>query len=116
MRRGDWLVNREEYWYKIVEQQNTVIKTLFHGLNGSRILPINKWLKAEKKLVRDGTSKTYYESGWHIMPTYKECVEYLKVFQNLDTKKIMKCKAKDIRPKSHSRSNVYLADYILIEE
>ena len=101
-------------WYKIVERQNGVLKTLFHGLNGSRIIPENKWLKAEKKLVRDGTSKTYYKSGWHIMPTYEECVEYLKFFQNLNTKCIVKCKAMDIRPKSHSRSNVFLADYILV--
>ena len=102
-------------WYKIVERQNGAIKTLFHGLNGSRVLPENKWLKAEKKLVRDGTSKTWYESGWHIIPTYEECVEYLEFFQKLDTKDIVKCKAKKIWPKSHSRSNVYLAEYILIE-
>lgn len=102
-------------WYKIVERQNGNIKTLFHGLNGSRIIPENKWLKAEKKLVRDGTSKTYYISGWHILPTYEECVEYLKFFKNLDTKDIIKCKAKDIRPKSHSRGNVFLADHILVK-
>jgi hypothetical protein len=109
-------LDREQYWYKIIERKNTVIKTLFHGLDGSRILKRNQWLKAEKKLVRDGTSKTYYESGWHILPTYEECVDYLKFFKHLDTKDIVRCKAKDIRPKSHSRGNVYLADWILIED
>ena len=49
--------------YKIVELDDGHIKTLFHGLNGSRILPCNVWLKSEQKLVKDGTSKTFYESG-----------------------------------------------------
>jgi len=106
----------EQYWYKIVERKNTNIKTLFHGVEGSRILNLNRWLKSEQKLVKDGTSKTWYKSGWHILPTYKDCVDYLEFFKHRDTKEIVKCKAKNIWPKSHSRGNVFLAKWILIED
>jgi hypothetical protein len=103
-------------WFKIVEVDNkNRIKTLFHGNNGSRILKVNKWLQANLKLVKDGTCKTEYLSGWHIVPSFEECQEYLKYFVHVQNKRIVKCKAKVIRPKSHSRYNIYLAEYIKIQ-
>ena len=72
-------------WYKIVnEDKPDVFKTLFHGVNKSRVLEFGKWLKAELKQVKDGTSNTTYLSGWHI----EECVEYLKVFKHTNKKRI----------------------------
>ena len=104
-------------WYKIVETDDKGnIKTLFHGVNKSRILKLGKWLKAELKMVKDGTSKTEYLSGFHIAPTYEECKSYLEFFTHRHNKKIVKCEARNIRPKSHSRSNIFLAEYILITE
>jgi len=105
-----------KYWYKIVDEDKPgIFKTLFHGVNKSRLLKFNEWLKAELKPVKDGTSATTYISGWHIAPSYEECVRYLKAFKHLTKKRIVKCKAKNIRPKSHSRHEIYLAEYILIE-
>lgn len=101
--------------YKIVEIEHGVMKTLFHGLNGSRILPKNIWLKADKKIVSDGGS-TEYISGWHVLKYYSECEEYLKRFKTrLDLLNIVECEVKDIRPKSHSNSPVLLADYIIFK-
>jgi len=103
-------------WYKIVDENKSgIFKTLFHGVNRSRVLEFGKWLKAELKPVKDGTSKTEYISGWHIAPTYEECVTYLKAFTHKAKKRIVKCRAKNIRPKSHSRHDIYLAEYIFIE-
>ena len=103
-------------WYKIVDEDKPgVFKTLFHGVNKSRVLKFSEWLKAELKMVKDGTSKTTYLSGWHIAPSYEECVEYLKSFKHTDKKRIVKCTAKNIWPKAHSRHEIYLAEYINIE-
>ncbi len=100
-------------YYKIVDVVDGEIKTLFHGLNGSRTVPANKWLKADKKLVRDGTSNTWYTSGWHVLKSKEECEEYLTKFKNIQYKQILKCKVRgEIRPKEHSPSNVYLADEV----
>lgn len=102
--------------YKIVETDDKGnIKTLFHGLNGSKIIPKNKWLKAKEKLVRDGTSKTWYISGWHVLLTHKDAVDYLKAFKTrLDRLKIVEVLVKDLRPKEHSPSPVFLAKSMLL--
>ena len=102
-----------EVWYKIVEFENGKVKTLFHGLNNSRVLPTDTWLSAEKKMVCDGKGPLYL-SGWHVLPSYELCEKYLQRFRNRKTKAIIKCFAKDLRPKKHSRSQVFLADHIYV--
>jgi len=104
-------------WYKIVEiDKSNRVKSLFHGTDGSRVLEMNKWLTANIILTKDGTSKTRYLSGWHILPSYEECSEYLTKFKILHNKRIARCRATVIWPKSHSRSNVFLSKNIFIEE
>ena len=100
-------------YYKIVDIVNGNIRTLFHGVSGSKTIPIKTWVKAEKKIVSDGPNGTKYISGWHVLKTKKECEEYLKKFTNLKYKQILRCKVRgEIRPKKHSSSNVFLADEI----
>ena len=102
-------------WYKIVDDHDGILKTLFHGVNRSKVLTLNKWLQAEIKDVRDGSCQKTYKSGFHILPSYKEAADYLTRFTYTDKKKIVKCRAKNIWPKTHSRSDVHLAEYIYIE-
>lgn len=101
--------------FKIVDDHNGILKTLFHGVDGSRVLKKNEWLKADIKDLRNGSCQTYYKSGWHVLPTYEDCVEYLRRFTNLDKKRIVKCQVKNVWPKTHSRADVYLAEYLFIE-
>ena len=99
--------------YKIVEVQNGDIRTLFHGTNGSRTIPKGEWVQAVMKEVKDGTSGTSYISGWHVLMDYQHCVEYLKRFKNrLDILEIVPCEVRNLRPKEHSLSPVFLAEYI----
>lgn len=103
-------------WYKIVEySEDGKIKSLFHGTKGSRLLTKEKWMKADKKLVKDGSGKTEYISGFQIVNSFEECLEYLQLFKNKANKAIVTCLAKKIRPKSHSRHSVFLADEIKIK-
>jgi hypothetical protein len=104
-----------KFWYKIVDYDNNKIKTLFHGLNGSKIIPIKEWIKADKKMVRDGAGSMYL-SGWHVIPSVELCLEYLKRFTNIQNKAIVKCKCKKVSKKEKSKSQVYLANYIYIED
>ena len=97
--------------YKIVEDSPRGACTLFHGLDGSRVIPVGKWLKAEKKMVRDGTSHTYYESGWHVLLTEEDAKDYMKAFKRrLEKLRIVPVLVRNLRKKEHSRSPVYLAD------
>ena len=98
--------------YKIVEQHGLHLKTLFHGLDGTRTLPYGKWLTAVKKDVKDGTSKTTYLSGWHVLMSRAAAEDYLGAFtKRLDILKIVPVDVRgEVRLKEHSRSEVYLAD------
>jgi hypothetical protein len=108
----------QKYWYKIVDTDDKGnIKTLFHGVNGSRIIPQSQWLQAAMKPVKDGTSKTTYISGWHVMKSIEECVDYLTKFKNTENKAIIKVKIKGkVWPKAHSPADVYLAEWLWFEE
>jgi len=71
------------------------------------------WLKAVEKMVKDGTSKTSYLSGFHILKTQKDCEKYLTYFRTPKNRVIVPCYRRgDIRSKSHSRHPVFLAQEI----
>jgi hypothetical protein len=99
--------------YKIVEMTNDKIKTLFHGINGSRTVPINKWIEADVKQGRDGGGERWYLVGWHTLPTKEDAEKYITRFKNrVDKLKIVKCEIKDIWNKEHSPDPVLLSRYI----
>jgi hypothetical protein len=65
-------------------------------------------------MVSDGPYGTRYISGLHILSDYNKTIKYLDKFKNKENKDIVPCYAEGIRPKSHSRDEVYLADKIMI--
>jgi hypothetical protein len=101
--------------WKIMEERDGMPCTLFHGVNGSRTIPLNTWVDADMKEVSDGSSATTYMSGWHLLPTREDCVEYLRKFKNLRDKVIVHVGfSGKVWPKSHSRSEVFLAERLFI--
>lgn len=109
---------KEEYWYKIVDiDRHGNAKMLFHGINRNKVIPRHRWIQAEMKTVKDGTSKTTYTSGWHVMKSIEDCIEYLKKFKHIENKIIIRCKIKGkIWPKNHSPADVWLAEWLWFEE
>jgi hypothetical protein len=102
-------------YFKLVDADDKGnVKTLFHGVNGSRVLDTTKWIDSEQKQVRDGSSATWYTSGWHILPTFQSCLDYLRKFKHLKQKRVVMCLAQGIWPKEHSRDEVYLARRIRV--
>lgn len=100
--------------FKIVEIVEGGIRTLFHGLDGSRRMPRGVWLRAVERLVKDGTSKTTYLSGWHIFLSESECVKYLSRFtERRELLKVVSCKVRCTRSKRHSPSPILLASWIM---
>lgn len=100
--------------YKIVDLKAGKPCTLFHGLNGSKILPRDTWLVANKKLVTDGSRQFPYMSGFHVMPDVQSCYDYLTRFKNVKDKAIVACYALGIRSKPQASGPVFLADKIKI--
>jgi len=101
-------------YYKIVEVNDKgQFLTLFHGIGGTRLLPIGKTIKAEiKENVIDGKGASY-TSGLHIIDGYENALAYLSRFKRKD-RAIVKCHARGLKHKTKSKSYVFLADEIVI--
>jgi hypothetical protein len=96
--------------YKIVEWDGKSAKTLFHTSTRGREIPRGKWVRALSRSGRDGTSKTWYTTGWHSLPTLADAKAYGKKFvKRLDRLRIVKCRIKNTWPKTHSPSPVLLS-------
>ena len=96
--------------WKIVEAVGAQVRTLFHGVNGTRTLPCGVWVRAVERPVRDGTGKTTYLSGFHVFVSRAACRRYLGRFTSRrDRLRVVGCLARDLRPKTHSPSPVMLA-------
>ena len=99
--------------YKIMKYSSKYddhYSTLFHGIEGSKHVPVGQWLEATKKWCIDGSGGTRYLSGIHVLPSYNEAAKYLENFDDPTDKVIVLCEVKSYRKKAHSRSAVYLAD------
>lgn len=108
-------LNRCYTAYRICERRGEDLLTLFHGVNGSRKLPINKWLTANIKQVTDGNRKTSteYKSGFHTLLKLDECRDFTRKFRAPRDLVIVECQIKGrIWSKSHSRANVILAEHM----
>jgi hypothetical protein len=101
--------------YRICERKGDKLLTLFHALNGSRVLPIGTWLNANIKPVWDGSRKTAkeYLSGFHVLKTEGECKKFMgNRFRAPRELVIVECEVRKLRKKEHSPFNVFLADEI----
>ena len=101
--------------YKIVIKENNLIKTLFHGVNRTRILPINSWLKADKKIRKDGSNGKEYLTGFHCFKSKEKAIKFMNRFRTNKNRIIVECKAKGLRQKP-TNQNVFLADEIYINK
>ena len=88
-------------------------KTLFHAVNGSRVIPVDQWLKAERKLVSDGKS-TKYVSGFHVFKDPQTCHKYSLKFKHRRNRRMVLIHFTGNRIKSHSPSRVILADQMKV--
>ncbi len=105
-------------YYKIMDYDDRKLFTLFHGNDGSRVIPMKEWVRASRyRLVTDGSSSTKYMSGWHVFKTLDEAKKYLTAFTNLWKKVIVKCYVGEkLRSKEHSRADVWLCQLIYLDE
>jgi hypothetical protein len=101
--------------YKIMDldEKDKSYKTLFHGINGTKVIPLDKWVKSVRKWAGEGGNK--YWTGFHVILSKKKCKKYFKRFTDeKKTRVIVKCLAKSLRPKKSSKGLVFLADELLV--
>lgn len=101
--------------YRICERKNGKLYTLFHGINGSREMPLGKWIKADVKQVWDGNRKRgakLYTSGFHVFLSPDECTSFINRFRKPRELVMVECRVQKTHPKSHSPANILLAEKI----
>ena len=104
--------------YRIVEIDGNKIKPLFHGVRGKRVFPYNEWIKADKKLVSDGSHKTKknYLSGFHFLLSKEETERFLGTrFKNKEKRIVVPCRVRKNIRKKYS-GTCYLADEIYFDD
>jgi hypothetical protein len=89
-------------------------KTLFHGVNGSRRLPVGKWINAEQKMVTDGSGTTRYLSGFHAYETLDDIRNWLRGAKNIAERVVVRVHVRKCRSKDHAVRKTILADQMLI--
>jgi hypothetical protein len=95
-------------------QSDKVMKTLFHGIRGSRVLRTGEWIQAVQKPVSDGG--TVYTAGFHVLRDRQDCQTYLERFTRPRDLRIIPVMVAGLRPKEHSPYPVLLADWMLIPD
>ena len=95
--------------YRICDEKNGLPMTLFHGIRGSRKIPLDRWIEADVKTVNEDKG-TPYKSGFHVLRD-KEAAKrvLLETFKQLRGRFIVRVEVRDTWPKKHSRHGVILA-------
>lgn len=100
--------------YKIFDLHGNLPKTLFHGIDGSRLLPIGKWIKAERKMVSNGSRTHPYLSGFHSYPDLEAAIRWLQGAKNVVGRVVVKVKIDGCREKPNAVRETILSDWLLI--
>jgi hypothetical protein len=101
--------------FKLFDKVNGKRRFLYHGLNRSMTVPAGQWLKAEVREVSDGSGGTKYKSGFHVLMTMEDTLEYLEKFTTRKhLKEIVEVEVRNVWPKEHSKYPVFLAEEMKI--
>lgn len=100
--------------YKIFQHdpEKGTLRNLHHGINGSKTIPQQEWVKADEKMVIDGSGGTRYLSGIHCFDSIETLQKYTKFSKS--NMVICECEAKSTRVKAHARVKVLLASELKI--
>ena len=101
--------------YRLCRDKKGQPHTLFHGVQGRCQLDLDIWIRADQKRVRDGSGRTWYRSGFHVMPDMPSLDKLAKRFKNKEDLVVVEVEVfGEVWPKSHSPYNVLLTEMIKI--
>lgn len=102
--------------YKIFDLHNGSPKTLFHGVKGSRLLPVNVWVEAEEKWCIDGSRQTKYLSGFHAYRTKEDVKNWIRRAKNLINRVVVQVEIEELRLKPNAVRPTILAKRMFISK
>jgi hypothetical protein len=103
--------------YRICDEKSGLPHTLFHGIRGSRKIPLGRWVKARVATVHDGDRGRPYKSGFHVLKDRKTAKRVLlDTFKKLKGRVVVKVNVADVWPKRHSKHGVVLARWMRLSK
>jgi hypothetical protein len=92
--------------YRIFEERDGQPCTLFHGIDGTRTLPIGRWVNAIVKPVTNPGKKDegqLFMSGFHVCRARRDVVQYLTRFKQNRRLVVCRVETGSLRPKAGSK-------------
>lgn len=103
--------------FRICDVKGGLPHTLFHGIGGSRRIPLDRWVRAKVATVHDGDRGRAYKSGFHVLKDRKTAKRVLRdTFKKLKGRVIVSVNVADVWPKKHSRHGVVLARWMKLSQ
>ena len=99
-------------WYKILDEQYGQPHFLYHGINRSKLIPLDQWIVSERKWVKEG-SNPYYWSGFHVYPDLESVTQWLHRIKKMTNRVLVEITTREIRKKP-TRGKAYLAAQIYL--
>lgn len=93
--------------YKVFELDADRPRFLFHGVGGSKILPLDCWVDAEVKWAREG-SNPHYWTAFHCYPSIESVVAWRHRTRRAAGRVVVEVTVRDITKKP-TRGEAFLA-------
>jgi len=89
-----------------------VLRFLFHAHEGSSVVPLDRFIEAKRRWVKDGTSRRKYRSGFHFFPEGADMATFMALTkQKYVTVTVL---AMGVEPKPRSSVGSWLARKIMV--
>ena len=85
-----------------------------HANSGSRKVPLDEWIEADRKPVRDGSGDHYYLSSFHVMTESSRLMDWCDSLRRTEGKVFIRVLARGIKRKKNSKFGMFLADSIKV--
>lgn len=93
--------------YKVFEDRDGVPEFLFHGVGGSKRVPIGDWLDAEVKWAREG-SNPHYWTAFHTYPSIESVAQWRHRTRRQAGRVVVEVEVRGVTKKP-TRGEAYLA-------
>lgn len=76
--------------WRFFELKGNNYYTLFHSVNGSRKIPVGKWITAKQSIVCDGSHGKKFRGGFHVFDSFEYGIDFIKKFKKKRTVAIVR--------------------------
>jgi hypothetical protein len=100
--------------YRLFELKDGNYLTLFHSVNGTRIIPIGQWIKAKQCIAYEGQHGKKYRAAFHVFDSIEIIPTFIKKFHASRTLIVAQVVVRGKCRKKPSNSTITLAPEMMV--